>query len=246
MRKLALLLFVICNTLAVYGQKGTTGENRTKEELIASLEKSINDIRVDLQEKKLQCNYTLVEKYLDFCEKNNRTISISKEPMLTQLAFVTKPKEIEPQRETYEKTKDELQKMLKSYPEYVLLDSMYKRATDENIRKNINLARSNFYTKLADENKEYRPLRDKEQLALRQHYIAAVRYLLNDCKNRREVMPTNIIDYSLRKTILDSDPELNQLYIEVGLLENLQREQLRKYQRIKYNVEDDKITEGIH
>ena len=71
------------------------------------------------KKKKLQYNYALMDKYLDFCEKNNRIISINKEPRLSQLAFVTKPKEIEPQREAFEKAKDEVQKLLRAYPEYV-------------------------------------------------------------------------------------------------------------------------------
>ncbi|MCD8184256.1 MAG: DUF5039 family protein [Bacteroides sp.] len=180
-----------------------------------------------------------MDKYLDFCEKNNRIISINKEPRLSQLAFVTKPKEIEPQREAFEKAKDEVQKLLRAYPEYVSLDSLYKTTADEATRKSIGAARNYFYTRLSEENKDYRPLRDKEQKVLKEHYIAAVRYMLNECKSKQELMPTNIIDYGVQRMILDSNPKLNQLSIEVSILENLQRETIRKYQRLKYNLNNE-------
>lgn len=41
---------------------------------------------------------------------------------------------------------------------------------------------NNFYRRLADENENYRPMRDKEQRALRDYYIAAARYMLEECK----------------------------------------------------------------
>lgn len=234
----------MCNALFTHAQKETATKTDQREYLIAQIEKSINDIRKDLQEKKLQYNYELIDKYLILCEKNNQIVGINKEPQLAQIIFVIKPQEIDSQRETHEKAKEELQKLLKSYPEYVYLDSIRKRATNEEAQKSIKIAWNNFHTRLADENKEYRPLRDKEQKVLRLHQIAAARYMLNEYKSKQEVMPTNIIDYSIKKTILDSNPILNQLSVEILLLENLQRKQLSKFQALKYNVIDNKIIEN--
>lgn len=236
-----ILLFLICNTLFAHAQKETAPKAEQREYLIEQIDKSIKDIQKDLQEKKLQYNNELVDKYLSLSEKYNQAIGINKEPQLIQIAFVIKPKEIEPQREAYEKAKEELQKLLKSYPEYVYLDSIQQRAINEDARKSISASRNNFFNRLAAENKEYRPLRDKEQKALRLHQIAAARHMLNEYKSKQEVMPTNIIDYNVKRTILDTNPALNQLSIEIALLEDLLREQLRKYQTLKYNVVDDKI-----
>ena len=238
MRKITLLFIVLCNILFVSAQNEPSEEARQKENQIATIQKSINALRNDLQTKQLQYSYAVMEKYIVLCEKGKRIASINKDPQLVQLAFVTKPQEIEPQREAFEKAKKELQELLKAYPEYVSLDSLYKHTTNKNMRESIGVARNNFYSRLAEENKDYRPLRDKEQAALRQHYIAAIRYMLNECKKNREIMPTDIIDYSTERLIQNSNPELNQLSIEVQLLKSLQKELLRKYQELKYNVNE--------
>lgn len=77
---------------------------------------------------------------------------------------------------------------------------------------------NNFYRRLADENENYRPMRDKEQRALRNYYIAAARYMLEECKKNHEVVPDNLMNYNDRNMILNSNTDLNQLSVEIKLL----------------------------
>ena len=83
-------------------------------------------------------------------------------------------------------------------------------------------------------------MRDKEQKALRSYYIAAARYMLEESKNKQEVVPNGIIDYKERENILNSNAALNQLSVEIRLLENLQREVLQEYQKLKYHITPSK------
>ena len=184
MRKIsALLLLLLCNIVCLQAQ-----ENR-----IAELEKSLEVMRTDLQQKKLLFSWTLMEKYLDACSASNKLVNIKNEPKLTYIIFELKPQELAASKEAYETAKDELKKMLNTYPEYAQLDSAYRNTAKEETRKEINVAMNNFYRRLSDENKDYRPMRDKEQKALRSYYIAAARYMLEESKNKQEVVPNGII-----------------------------------------------------
>lgn len=78
MKKISsLLLLLLCNIVCLQAQ-----ENR-----IVELEKSLEIIRTDLQQKKLLFNWTLMEKYLDACEASNKLINIRNEPKLTYIIF---------------------------------------------------------------------------------------------------------------------------------------------------------------
>ena len=144
MKKISsLLLLLLCNIVCLQAQ-----ENR-----IVELEKSLEIIRTDLQQKKLLFNWTLMEKYLDACEASNKLINIRNEPKLTYIIFELKPQELSASKETYETAKDELKKILNTYPEYAQLDSAYRNTAKEEIRKEINVAMNNFYRRLSDENK---------------------------------------------------------------------------------------------
>lgn len=58
MKKISsLLLLILCNIVRLQAQN-----NR-----VAELEKSLETIRTDFQQKKLLLNWTLMEKYLDVC-----------------------------------------------------------------------------------------------------------------------------------------------------------------------------------
>lgn len=150
MKKISsLLLLLLCNIVCLQAQ-----ENR-----IVELEKSLEIIRTDLQQKKLLFNWTLMEKYLDACEASNKLINIRNEPKLTYIIFELKPQELAASKEAYETAKDELKKMLNTYPEHAQLDSAYRNTAKEEIRKEINVAMNNFYRRLSDENKDYRPMR---------------------------------------------------------------------------------------
>ena len=48
----------------------------------------------------------------------------------------------------------------------------------------------------------------------------------------------DLSEYSITRILQESDSELRQLSIEVSTLENLQRETIRKYQQLKYNLND--------
>lgn len=231
MKKISsLLLLLLCNIVCLQAQ-----ENR-----IVELEKSLEIIRTDLQQKKLLFNWTLMEKYLDACEASNKLINIRNEPKLTYIIFELKPQELAASKEAYETAKDELKKMLNTYPEHAQLDSAYRNTAKEEIRKEINVAMNNFYRRLSDENKDYRPMRNKEQKALRNYYIAAARYMLEESKKKQEVAPNGIINYKEREEILNSNASLNQLSVEIRLLENLQKEALQEYQKLKYHITPSK------
>ena len=99
MKKISsLLLLLLCNIVCLQAQ-----ENR-----IVELEKSLEIIRTDLQQKKLLFNWTLMEKYLDACEASNKLINIRNEPKLTYIIFELKPQELSASKETYETAKVEL------------------------------------------------------------------------------------------------------------------------------------------
>lgn len=228
MKKIStLLLLLICSVVYLQAQ-----ENK-----ISQLEQSLEAIRTDLQKKKLQFNWTLMEKYLDYCGTTHKLIRPKEDPQLGYIIYELKPKELESAKEAYETAKAELKEMLNSYPEYAELDSAYRKTVNEEKRNEINVVMNNFYRRLSDENKNYRPMRDKEQRALRSYYIAGARYMLAENMKKQEVVSTNIIGYADREKILNSNASLSQLFTEIRLLENLQKEVLQEYQKLKYKVD---------
>ena len=75
---------------------------------IAQLENALTSIQTDLQEKTLQYNWEITEKYIEYCKKLYKITNFNREPRLIQLATTIKPEELEPQRLAYEKAKKEL------------------------------------------------------------------------------------------------------------------------------------------
>lgn len=179
---------------------------------IAQLENALTSIQTDLQEKTLQYNWEITEKYIEYCKKLYKITNFNREPRLIQLATTIKPEELEPQRLAYEKAKKELEALLTSYPEYITLDSLYKRAINTEQKK--------------------------DRKAFKEHYIACASHLLDECKRNQEVVP-EIYDYKTARILKETDPKLHQLSIEISTLESLQRETIRKYQRLKYNLKED-------
>lgn len=49
----------------------------------------------------------------------------------------------------------------------------------------------------------------------------------------------NIIGYNAKNSLLDNAPNLRLLSEEINQLESLQKETLKKYQRMKYNLPED-------
>lgn len=156
---------------------------------------------------------------------------------MVQLATTIKPQELEPKRLAYEEAKKEFEALLKSYPEYTTLDSLYKRAANGEQKKDRKVALDGFYQRIYNEDAAYRPLLEKRRKALKEHYIACASYLLNECKKNREIVP-DIYDYKTGRILKETNPRLRQLSIEISTLENLQRETIRKFQKLKYNLED--------
>ena len=70
---------------------------------IAQLENALTSIQTDLQEKTLQYNWEITEKYIEYCKKLYKITNFNREPRLIQLATTIKPEELEPQRLAYEK-----------------------------------------------------------------------------------------------------------------------------------------------
>ena len=205
---------------------------------IAQLENALTSIQTDLQEKTLQYNWEITEKYIEYCKKLYKITNFNREPRLIQLATTIKPEELEPQRLAYEKAKKELEALLTSYPEYITLDSLYKRAINTEQKKDRKVALDGFYQRIYNEDKAYRPLLEKKRTAFKEHYIACASYLLDECKRNQEVVP-EIYDYKTARILKETDPKLHQLSIEISTLESLQRETIRKYQRLKYNLKDN-------
>lgn len=100
-------------------------------------------------------------KYIEYCKKLYKITNFNREPRLIQLATTIKPEELEPQRLAYEKAKKELEALLTSYPEYITLDSLYKRAINTKQKKDRKVALDGFYQRIYNEDKAYRPLLEK-------------------------------------------------------------------------------------
>ena len=138
----------------------------------------------------------------------------------------------------YEEAKKEFDALLESYPEYITLDSLYKRAITTEQKKDRKVALDGFYQRIYKEDKAYRPLLEKRRKAIKEHYIACAYYLLNECIMNREIVP-EIYNYKTERILKETNPDLQQLSIEISTLSGLQRETTRKYQRLKYNLKED-------
>lgn len=200
-------------------------------------EKKLEKIRNDLQEKKLQYSWQLTENYMAYCEKLSQISNINREPRVTQLATTVRPQELEPLRLAYESASKKLDDYLHTFPEFVTLDSLSKRSPDETISKNAEASLKEFYKRIYKENPTYVELLLQRRLALKNHYIAAVDYLLKECKRDKTVMPDALIPYNIEKQLRDSDMFLQQLYLEIQNLQKLQNEAIREYQQLKYGIQ---------
>ena len=234
-RNILSAVFTLCCLLPITAQSLSKTDSLQIE--IAQLENALANIQTDLQEKTLQYNWEITEKYIEYCKKLYKITNFNQEPRLVQLATTIKPEELEPQRLAYEKTKKEVETLLKSYPEYITLDSLYKRATNTEQKKDRKVALDGFYQRIYNEDKAYRPILEKRRKTLKEHYIACASYLLNECKRNGEIVP-EIYDYKTARILKETDPKLHQLSIEISTLESLQRETIRKYQKLKYKLED--------
>ncbi len=234
-KSILLLSFAFCSLLPTVAQPLSKADSL--QNAITQLENALASIQTDLQEKTLQYNWEMTEKYIEYCKKLSKITNFNQEPRLVQLATTIKPQELEPKRLAYEETKKEFEALLKSYPEYTTLDSLYKRAANGEQKKDRKVALDGFYQRIYNEDAAYRPLLEKRRKALKEHYIACASYLLNECKKNREIVP-DIYDYKTGRILKETNPRLRQLSIEISTLENLQRETIRKYQKLKYNLED--------
>ena len=126
---------------------------------------------------------------------------------------------------------------LHTFPEYVTLDSLSKKSPDETISKNAEASLKVFYKQIYKEDPTYVELLLKRRLALKKHYIAAVDYLLKECKRDKTVMPDALIPYNIEKQLRDSNMFLQQLYLEIQSLQKLQNEAIREYQQLKYGIQ---------
>ena len=176
-----ILTFLLLSGLAsaIYAQSCSNDATEIKE---MQWEKKLEKIRNDLQEKKLQYSWQLTENYMAYCKKLSQINDINREPRLTQLATSIRPQELEPLRLAYETASKELDVYLHTFPEYVTLDSLSKKSPDETISKNAEASLKVFYKQIYKEDPTYVELLLKRRLALKKHYIAAVDYLLKECK----------------------------------------------------------------
>lgn len=231
-----ILTFLLLSGLAstIYAQSSSNDATEIKE---MQWEKKLENIRNDLQEKKLQYSWQLTENYMAYCRKLSQINDINREPRLTQLATSIRPQELEPLRLAHETASKELDVYLHTFPEYVTLDSLSKKSPDETISKNAEASLKVFYKQIYKEDTTYVELLLKRRLALKKHYIAAVDYLLKECKRDKTVMPDALIPYNIEKQLRDSDMFLQQLYLEIQNLQKLQNEAIREYQQLKYGIQ---------
>ena len=194
-------------TSAVCAQSNSNDTTKIKE---TQWEKKLEKIRNDLQEKKLQYSWQLTENYMAYCEKLSQINNINREPRVTQLVTNVRPQELEP---------------------------LSKKSPDETISKNAEASLKVFYKQIYKEDPTYVELLLKRRLALKKHYIAAVDYLLKECKRDKTVMPDALIPYNIEKQLRDSNMFLQQLYLEIQSLQKLQNEAIREYQQLKYGIQ---------
>ncbi|MFV0588932.1 DUF5039 family protein [Bacteroides reticulotermitis] len=209
---------------------------KASAQTLEQLDNSLQEINKDLQQKQLSHSWLLMEDYLDFCERSGKTISIKSEDYLKVLTYERKPKELKPQENAYLKAKEILEKHMRQYPDYAKADEQRRIARSEIERKNASAALSAVYSRLWNDDKKYQKLRNNEQIALRAYRIATVRYMLKEHEEAQRVMPSGIIGYADKKTLQENNVELRKLSLEISLLQQLQNETLRKYQRIKYQL----------
>lgn len=209
---------------------------KASAQTLEQLDNSLQEINKDLQQKQLSHSWLLMEDYLDFCERSGKTISIKSEDYLKVLTYERKPKELKPQENAYLKAKEILEKHMRQYPDYAKADEQRRIARSEIERKDASAALSTVYSRLWNDDKKYQKLRNNEQIALRAYRIATVRYMLKEHEEAQRVMPSGIIGYADKKTLQENNVELRKLSLEISLLQQLQNETLRKYQRIKYQL----------
>lgn len=154
-----------------------------------------------------------------------------------RLVTTVKPEELEPQGLTREKTRKEVEALSKSYLKCITLDSLYKRATNTEQKKDHKVALDSFYQHIYNEDKAYRPPLERRRKIPRGHYITRASYLLNECK-KNGGMVSEIYGYKTARTLKEANPEPRQLSIETSTLRSLRRETIHKYQKLEYNLED--------
>ena len=142
-KSILLLSFAFCSLLPTVAQPLSKADSL--QNAITQLENALASIQTDLQEKTLQYNWEMTEKYIEYCKKLSKITNFNQEPRLVQLATTIKPQELEPKRLAYEETKKEFEALLKSYPEYTTLDSLYKRAANGEQKKDRKVALDGFY-----------------------------------------------------------------------------------------------------
>lgn len=204
---------------------------------LEELDNAIQEINKDLHQKQLSYSWKLMEDYLDFCEHSGKTIKIKDESYLNVLTYEKKPKELRAEEYAFTKAKENLEKHLRQYPYYMRAKAQRERARSEAERKDASAAMTAVYSRLWNEDKKFQKLRNNEQIALRAYRIATVRYMLKEYENDQRIIPFGIISYSDKKTLQENNLELRNLSLEIRLLEQLQNETVRKYQKLKYKLQ---------
>lgn len=239
---LSLMLLAAGFMQSANAQKSSDKESQKANQL-ARLEKSLENINADLQEKKLEYSWKMAEAYMKYCKGLTTIEGTNLEPRLTQLATVLKPQELEPLRQAYEKADKELYARLDTYPEYVLLDSLSKKSLDTETRNNAKMTLKEFYKEIYNEDAQYKELLLKKKSALKEHYIACVAYLLDESRRGNTLMPEKVVPNNVKRELVDADVTLQQLTMEINNLENLQRQTIRKCQQLKYGIKDKDLEE---
>ncbi len=124
-RNILSAVFTLCCLLPITAQSLSKTDSLQIE--IAQLENALANIQTDLQEKTLQYNWEITEKYIEYCKKLYKITNFNQEPRLVQLATTIKPEELEPQRLAYEKTKKEVETLLEILPGSISPSILYTK-----------------------------------------------------------------------------------------------------------------------
>lgn len=76
------MIFTVCCSLEAISQNLSTVKDDSQKDELTRLENTLANIRTDLQEKTLQYNWKLTERYIDYCKKLSKITNFNKEPRL--------------------------------------------------------------------------------------------------------------------------------------------------------------------
>ncbi len=159
----------------------------TKEKQMDSLQKKIDVMAEDLRLLDLRMNKFVYETYLEYMKDRFNPIPITKLKTFDLEKLCDTVPEIARLNSEYKAADEKTKAVLMKDPDYQALQKR-KKAGDF---PGYSVEFSQIYSRLMDNDAEYRDARLMTSAALNARNIAIARYLLNDCQRRGDVMPTS-------------------------------------------------------